>query len=133
MRLRELIDLKAVRFNLLEVDAAKEGLALIESGKVAGFANFEAQLYHWLAGQPNYRKYIVVGEALALEPVALALPRDDIAFKQRVSVAVSHAMIDGHVSSLYQRWFTKPIPPGGITLGIPMNEILRSSLLLPVE
>jgi glutamate/aspartate transport system substrate-binding protein len=42
-------------------------------------------------------------------------------------------MIDGHVSSLYQRWFTKPIPPGGINLGMPMSEILRSSLLFPVE
>ena len=133
MRLKELIDLKAARFNLLEVDAAKEGLTLLERGAVAGFANFEAQLYHWRASQPDHRKYMVVGEALAMEPVALALPRDDIAFKQRVSVAISHAMIDGHVSSLYQRWFTKPIPPGGINLGMPMSEILRSSLLFPVE
>jgi glutamate/aspartate transport system substrate-binding protein len=76
---------------------------------------------------------VVIGEAIAMEPVALALPRDDRAFKQRVGVAVSHAMIDGHVSLLYRRWFVQPIPPAGINLEMPISELLRSSLLFPID
>jgi glutamate/aspartate transport system substrate-binding protein len=133
IRLKELIDRKTAHFILLEVDAARDGLALLERGQVAGFSNFEAQLHYWRANQSDPRKFVVIGEAIAMEPVALALPRDDRAFKQRVGVAVSHAMIDGHVSLLYRRWFVQPIPPAGINLEMSISELLRSSLLFPID
>jgi glutamate/aspartate transport system substrate-binding protein len=70
---------------------------------------------------------------MAVEPVALILPRGDPQFKRRIDTIVSHQMIDGRVSELYSKWFERPIPPSGTTIGMPMSEVLRGSMAFPVD
>jgi glutamate/aspartate transport system substrate-binding protein len=72
----------------------------------------------------------VVGEALQVEPYAIMLRRDDPAFKTLVDGVVAGLMKSGEFEKLYKKWFQSPIPPKGITLGVPMAKELQDNLKL---
>lgn len=119
--------------DLREADNAAAGLALLESGRVQAFANFEAQLLLWRSQQPRPADWALAANRLHLEPVALALPRHDAAWRQAVDAVLIPLMQDGELATLYARWFEQPIPPRGLTVGLPMSQLLRDSLRYPLR
>ena len=50
-----------------------------------------------------------------------------------VDLVLSRAMVDGEVNTAYRRWFLNPIPPRGITLGIPVSPLLREQFTFPTD
>jgi glutamate/aspartate transport system substrate-binding protein len=53
--------------------------------------------------------------------------------KKFVDLVLSRAMVDGEVNTAYRRWFLNPIPPRGITLGIPVSPLLREQFTFPTD
>jgi len=132
-RLAQRVDTGLLRVNLVQVATADDGLALLQERKVAAFANFEVQLYSWresLAAPSHYR---IGAEVIFLDPVAVALRRNDPALKRLVDTAVAHAMLDGHVTLLYRRWFQSSPTPTGANLNLPMPEILHATITVPLR
>lgn len=132
-RLARRVGYGTIRIKLVEVATADEGLALLRERKVAAFANFEVQLYAWRAAQAEPDAYRISNEAIFMEPVAVALPRHDAELKRLVDTAVAHAMLDGHVTRLYRRWFQSAASPAGVNLGLPMPAILQATISMPLR
>ena len=83
-------------------------------------------LYGLIAGRPNPAALKVVGKFLTIEPLAIMLSKDDPDFKRLVDDEMRR-MITGsrEAVALYERWFTKPIPPRNTALNLPMSHLLK--------
>lgn len=130
-RLAQRVDLGLLRINLVQVATAEEGLALLQDRKTAAFANFEAQLSSWRASLAAPDDYRIGAEVVFLDPVAVALRPNDPTLKRLVDTAVAHAMLDGHVTRLYRRWFQSSATSTGVNLDLPMPEILHATISVP--
>jgi glutamate/aspartate transport system substrate-binding protein len=42
-------------------------------------------------------------------------------------------MLDGTAARLYARWFMQPVPPNGVTVGIPLGTLLRDQFRWPTD
>ena len=77
--------------------------------------------------------FIVTGERMNIEPYAIMLSKDDLAFKQWVDTQMADLISRGDLHRIYQKWFESPIAPGGINLQLPMPRLLRESLFFPTD
>ena len=59
------------------------------------------------------------------------LPLDDPQFKKLVDDVIVGLMQSGELGRLYDKWFTKPIPPNGINLQMPMSDLLKAAIANP--
>ena len=61
------------------------------------------------------------------------LRKDDPAFKKVADDAVIALFKSGEINQLYEKWFTRPIPPKGINLNVPMSEALKRAIANPTD
>lgn len=118
---------------LLEVKGATEAFAALESGQAQGFLFDDIVLYSLRAGHAKPQAFEVVGEFTSVEPLAVMLRKDDPEFKKLVDVTLSHVMVDGNIRQIYRKWFEAPIPPKGVNLRVPMNELMRDQVRFPSD
>lgn len=98
----------------------------------------------------NKTKYKIVGEALAVQPLALMFRKDDVDFKRLVDAEITRVIVKGEIYPIYKKWFESPIPPnklspmykqwadiqtpgGQINLRLPMVYELRDSFKVPSD
>lgn len=118
---------------ILEVKDADAAFAALESGQADAFLFDDIVLYALRANSKTPDKWVIVGEFTSVEPLAIMLRREDPEFKKFVDTVLSRAMVDGEVLPVYRRWFLGPIPPKGVTLGIPVSPLLREQLTFPSD
>lgn len=118
---------------ILEGKDHDEAFAMLERGDAQAFAMDDILLYGFRASAKEPKLWVVVGEFISVEPLAIMLRRDDPEFKRFVDTVLSRAMIDGEVRALYDRWFLSPIPPKGVNLGIPLSPLMRDQLNFPSD
>lgn len=118
---------------ILEVKDADAAFAALEAGQADAFLFDDIVLYALRANSKSPDNWAVVGEFTTVEPLAIMLRRNDPDFKKYVDTVLSRAMVDGEVLPVYRRWFLGPIPPKGVTLGIPINPLLREQLTFPTD
>ena len=70
---------------------------------------------------------------MAADPYALMMRRDDPQFKALVDAALAAVFKSGEVEKIYDKWFTRPIPPRGITLNFPMSEQWKRVVRQPTD
>lgn len=110
-----------------------ESFAMLERGEAQAFAMDDILLYSLRATAKDPKAWVVVGEFITVEPLAIMLRRDDPEFKRYVDTVLSRAMIDGDVRNLYGKWFLSAIPPKGVNLGIPLSPLMRDQLTYPTD
>ena len=122
-------------FHIRIVEAADHARAveMVEKGEADGFAMDDVLLYGLRASRPDPAALKVVGKMLTIEPLAIMLPRDDPPFKRLVDDEMKRLIRSGEAQAIYERWFLKPIPPKGNTLGLPMNYLLRDFWKYPTD
>jgi len=98
-----------------------------------GFAMDDVQLYGLIAESPNPAQFKVVGKFLTIEPLAIMMSKDDAAFKKVVDDEMRRLIRSGEADKLYERWFTKAIPPRNVTMNLPMSYLLRDSWKYPSD
>ncbi|MEI1246657.1 transporter substrate-binding domain-containing protein [Rhizobium aouanii] len=109
------------------ITAAKEhdvAFQQLEAGTVAAFVMDDALLYGERAKAREPDDWIVTGTPLALEAYACTMRRDDAPFKALVDRAIATLMASGEARTLYDKWFTQPIPPKGMNLNWPISNRL---------
>ncbi|MFN7570774.1 MAG: amino acid ABC transporter substrate-binding protein [Betaproteobacteria bacterium] len=131
--IKQQVERGLLQVRLLEAKDSAEAFALLAEGKAAGFLMDDIVLYGLRATAADPKAFTVVGEFTTVEPLAIMLRRDDPEFKRLVDVTLSQLMIDGEALTLYRRWFEQPIPPKGITLGVPPSPLLREQFRFPSE
>jgi glutamate/aspartate transport system substrate-binding protein len=117
----------------LEVKDSDAAFAELEAGRADAYLHDDIVLYALRANTKEPQQWDVVGEFTTVEPLAIMLRRNDPDFKKFVDLVLSRAMVDGEVNTAYRRWFLNPIPPRGITLGIPVSPLLREQFTFPTD
>lgn len=118
---------------LTETANYEQSFAMLEKGEADALVTIDNLLYAYKATAAKPQDYVVTGDFLVLEAVAIVLRKDDPEFKKAVDRALAGMMIDGVVSRLYSKWFLAPIPPNNVALGIPMSPLLRDQLRWPSD
>ena len=103
-----------------------DSFQLVESGRADAFVMDNNILAGLIATSKNPKDYAIVGEVLSVEPIAIMIRKDDPGMKKIVDLTISGKMADGSLAKMYDKWFTKPIPPQNNSVGLPMSATLKA-------
>jgi len=124
---------KGLGMNVMPVVDHGEGMAMLDSGRIAAYAMDDIILYSLAAHSKAPGDYTVSNEPLSVEPYGIMLRKDDPAFKKLVDEALGEVFRSGEINRLYAKWFQSAIPPKGVNLGVPMSEALRKAIAKPTD
>lgn len=134
--IRQINELNAARNLGLTIQAAKdhaEGFLALETGRAVAFFNDDVLLASLIAGSKSPGDYAISSDAIsAPEPYGIMMRRDDPEFKKAVDEATGSIYRTEGVA-LYEKWFTQPIPPRNINLGLPMSPAMRKAMTNPSD
>jgi len=108
-----------------------DSFLLLESNRADAFVMDNNILIGNLINAKNPRDFIVTGEVLSVEPIAVMFRKDDPAFKKAVDDAIRGMMKSGELEKLYVKWFQSPIPPRGANPNLPMSAGLKALMPSP--
>lgn len=134
--IKQLTELNASRKLNLNIIPAKdhaEAFLTLETDRAVAFVMDDVLLASLAAGSKDPSAYLMSDEPLSTEPYGIMLRRDDPDFKRVVDAAMLALFKSGAVKALYETWFLKPIPPKGITLGIPISPAFQKVLDTPTD
>jgi glutamate/aspartate transport system substrate-binding protein len=77
--------------------------------------------------------YVLLDEALRVEPYGLMFRKDDPQFKALVDNTLASLVKSGELQSFYTKWFMSPIPPKNVNLNFPMTQALKDALANPSD
>lgn len=110
-----------------------EAFLMVETGRAAAFVMDDILLASLAANSKSPADYVITGDALSVEPYAIMLPLGDTAFKKVVDDAMKKIYSSGEIKGIYDKWFTKPIPPKGIVLNVPLSPIFQKVIDNPTD
>ena len=104
-----------------------DSFLLLESGRADAFV-MDGQI---LAGNIAISKapfdYRIVGEVLSVEPIAIMLRKDDVAFKKLADDTVRDLVKSGDMAKIYDKWFVQPIPPKNTRVGLVASDATKTA------
>jgi glutamate/aspartate transport system substrate-binding protein len=111
-----------------------ESFLLVQTGRASAFAEDDILLAGLAANSKTPGGFQLIAiEGMAADPYALMMRRDDPQFKALVDAALAAVFKSGEVEKIYDKWFTRPIPPRGITLNFPMSEQWKRVVRQPTD
>jgi glutamate/aspartate transport system substrate-binding protein len=110
-----------------------ESMLMMESGRAVVFFEDDILLMGLVANSRNPADFALGTEAYSIDPYALMLPRGDAGFKRVVDATLVDTFKTGAILPIYAKWFEKPIPPKGMTLGVPMSPALKQAIARPTD
>lgn len=108
-----------------------ESFLMVDSGRADAFVMDDVLLAGLRASAKKPADYAIVGEALSVEPYGIMMRKNDPQFKKLADDTLARLMKSGEAAQLYAKWFTKPIPPKGINLDLPMSKELKEAFAHP--
>jgi ABC-type amino acid transport substrate-binding protein len=124
---------RLLRIKVQPVPDNAKALEMVTRGEADGFAMDDVQLYGLIAESADPKKLKVVGKFLTIDPLAIMMSKDDPELKRIVDDEMKRLIRSGEGHALYERWFTKPIPPRNVSLNLPMNYLLRDFWQYPSD
>ena len=110
-----------------------DSFLLIETGRAQAFVLDDILLAGQMANARNPKDYVIVGESLRTENMALMFRKDDAEFKALVDRVVVGLMKSGEMEKLYMHWFMSPIPPKNINIDYPLNPETKDAFAHPTS
>ena len=108
-----------------------DSFQLLESGRADAFV-MDGQIVMGLASKSkNPSEFHTVGPALAVEPIAIMVRKDDPAFLAAVDKTLDGLMKSGEISKIYDKWFMQAIPPTNTKVGLPASEYTKAAWAHP--
>lgn len=77
--------------------------------------------------------YRLLDEVLSIEPTAIMLNKNDVAFKKAVDDSIKAMAASGEIAKLYDKWFMQPIPPNNTKVGLPPNALTKAAWANPSD
>ena len=108
-----------------------DSFLLLESGRADAFVMDDNILAGNIANAKNPKDFVIAGEVLSVEPIAVMFRKDDPAFKKAVDDAIRAMMKSGDLDKLYAKWFMAPIPPRNSNMNMPMGATLKGLIANP--
>ena len=113
-RLNDLLRLRQLSATVVAVADANAGLAMLEEDKVDAYAGDKVKLVGLAVQAKEPAKLALVAEDLSIEPYAMALPRNDSAFRLEVNKALTQVYIGGDIEQIFAQWLGKLGRPTGL-------------------
>jgi glutamate/aspartate transport system substrate-binding protein len=108
------------------------GFDMMATGRVSAFVMDGILLAAMAANAEDPSQFMLSRDALGPpEPYGLMLRRDDPAFVEAVNAALRDIYTQGEIGPIYEKWFTSPIPPHGVSLNFPMPDALAAAFAAP--
>ncbi len=108
-----------------------DSFLLLESGRADAFVMDGSILAGNIANSKNPSDYKIVGEVIAVEPIAIMIRKDDPDFKKSVDDSIKKMMKDGTLAKLWDKWFLQPIPPKGNKVGLALSASTKDAWANP--
>ena len=104
--MRKLAEVNEVKFELLLVSSRDQGMQLLNSGKVSGYASDRAMLIGQVFRNENAQnQYAMTKYTLSFEPYALMIPRGDTEFRLVADRALASIFRSAKIRRIYHTWF----------------------------
>lgn len=133
----QLIKVNAERSLGMTIMSAKdvvEGFLLVETDRAVAFVMDDIQLAVLVAQAKDPSLYTISDATLSLpEPYGIMLRRNDPSFKELADRATADLFRSPAIQTVYDRWFTQPIPPRGLNLAFPMPASMRRAFATPTD
>lgn len=113
-RLSDVLRLRLINANLLPVNDAAAGLAMLEAGTVDALASDKVKLVGLAIQAKEPSKLALVAEDFSIEPYAFALPRNDSALRLEVNKALTQVYVGGDIETIFAQWLGKLGRPTGL-------------------
>jgi glutamate/aspartate transport system substrate-binding protein len=110
-----------------------DSFLLLESGRADAFVMDGSILAGNIANAKNPSDYRIVGEVIAVEPIAIMMRKDDPSFKKAVDTSIIRMMKDGTLAKLWDKWFLQPIPPKNARVGLALSESTKQAWSNPSD
>lgn len=122
---RQLNQTQNLNLNLISTKDHGESFITLESGRAAAFFEDDVLLAGERAKARNPQQWKIAGEPLLKGTYNMMMRKDDPSFKAVVDDAVAELLTSGEALKIYEKWFTKPIPPKNINLEFPPSDDLK--------
>jgi glutamate/aspartate transport system substrate-binding protein len=116
-----------VQFTEVSGKDTAETFLLLSSGRAVAMVLEDVQLAGLIARSGNRDEYKILDERLRDEPYGFMFRKDDPQFKVLVDETLTKTMKSGEINELYAKWFSKPVPPAGVTLNFPLSRPVREA------
>lgn len=104
-----------------------DSFLLLDSGRADAFVMDGSILAGNIANAKNPADFRIVGEVLAVEPIAIMVRKDDPAFKKLADETVRDLVKSGDMAKLWDKWFMQPIPPKNVKIGLALSDSTRNA------
>ena len=124
---------RLLHITIVEAPEHAKAMQMVLAGEADGFVMDDVLLYGLIASSPEPAKLKVVGKFLTIEPLAIMMRKDDPEFKRLCDDEMRRLILSHEATTIYDRWFNKPIPPKNLPLNLPMNYLLRDFWKYPSD
>ena len=118
---------------IVEAPDHARALEMVGKGEADAFLMDDVLLFGLAANRPDPKALKVVGRFLTTEPLAIMLPKNDVAFKKVVDEEMRRLITSRDIYDIYDKWFLRPIPPKGTALNMPVSYLLRDFWKYPTD
>ncbi len=124
---------RVMNFNFVTEKDFTSTFNLLSTGQVEAFILDDLLLFGERSKAENPSQFLVVGEFLSIEPLAIMIRKDDPQFKAVLDKYMVDVINSGLIHQYYNKWFLSPIPPKNHSLNIPPSNLLKDIFRMPVD
>jgi glutamate/aspartate transport system substrate-binding protein len=119
--------------NIISANGHPEAFQMVETGRAVAFVMDDIILAGLAAQSQKPGDYEISAVGLSVEPYGIMLRKDDKAFKAVADKAMTEVYKSGQINAIWDKWFTKPVPPKGINLNLPMTAAFKKVVAKPTD
>lgn len=108
-----------------------DSFLLLDSDRAQAFVMDDYILSGNISNARDPSEYRILEDVLAVEPIAIMLPKGDEAFKRAVDSEIRVMFEDGSYLATYNKWFLQPVPPRNRSANAPVPEAVKVVMLRP--
>ena len=119
--------------NIISANGHPEAFQMVETGRAVAFVMDDILLAGLAAQSRSPKDYEISSVALSVEPYGIMVRKDDKTFKAFVDKAMTDVYKSGQINAIWDKWFTKPVPPKGINMNLPMTAAFKKVVANPTS
>lgn len=123
--LRKMNEEKKMNMSIISAKDYGEGRATLETGRAVAYMMDDVLLAGTRSLTAKPSDWVLVGTPQSSEAYGFMMRKDDPEFKKLVDDAMSQVMRSPEIKTLYDKWFTKPVPPKNINFEFPMSGTMQ--------
>ena len=124
---------RLLHLKILAAPDHEKAVQMVEKGEAEAFVMDDVLLYGLASSRAKPDTLKVVGKFLTTEPLAIMLPKGDADFKKVVDDEMRRLITSGEINPMYEKWFTRPIPPRNVSLNLPQSYLLKDFWKYPTD